>query len=129
MEKNENKELNKDTLVEYDFYKHTLDYIEIGKRIRTERENFEMTREKFSEILNISPYFLGQIERGERKMSFNTLTNLCESLHITIDYLIFGQVNFSNDNNDLYSLLNRCSQKKIKVIKAIVKLILPHLAR
>ena len=69
--------------------KTKIDYERIGNKIRVERENFDMNREKFSEILNLSPYFLGQIERGERKMSITTLINICECLHISIDHLIF----------------------------------------
>jgi len=110
------------------FYKRAVNYVEIGNRIRIERENFDMTREKLSELLNISPNFLGQIERGERKMSINTLINISECLHISIDYLFFEQGNINNENV-LSSLLSRCSEKEINVIEAIIKLILPHLAR
>lgn len=106
-----------------------IDYVKIGNRIRIERENFDMTREKLSEILNISPYFLGQIERGERKMSINTLINLAECLHISIDYLFFEQVNNNTNNNVLYSLINKCSEKEVKVIEGLIKLLLPHLTR
>ena len=105
-----------------------IDYAKIGNRIRIERENFDMTREKLSELLNLSPYFIGQIERGERKMSINTLINISECLHISIDYLIFGQGN-NNSTNELYLLLNKCSEKEVHVIKLIIKVILPHIAR
>ena len=110
------------------FCKRVVNYVEIGNRIRIERENFDMTREKLSELLNISPNFLGQIERGERKMSINTLINISECLHISIDYLFFERENINN-SNVLHSLINRCSEKEVNVIEAIIKLILPHLAR
>ena len=112
-----------------------INYVKIGNRIRIEREKFDMTREYLSEILNISPYFLGQIERGERKMSINTLINLSECLHISIDYLFFEGVhtnttNNINSNNDvLNSLISKCSEKELKVIEGLIKLILPHLTR
>jgi len=105
-----------------------INYAKIGNRIRIERENFDMTREKLAELLNISPNFLGQIERGERKMSISTLINISECLHISIDYLFFEEENIENDNV-LHSLLNKCSKKEAKVIEDIIKLILPHLAR
>ena len=105
-----------------------ISYAGIGNRVRIERENFDMTRDKLSELLNLSPYFLGQIERGERKMSINTLINISECLHISIDYLIFGQGN--TDNSDvLQSLLNRCSEKEVNLIEDIIKFILPHFTR
>jgi transcriptional regulator with XRE-family HTH domain len=119
-----------------------VNYVEIGNKIRIERENFDMSREKFAEILNLSPYFLGQIERGERKMSINTLIKISECLHISIDSLFFEQVNNNNNNNNtnnnnnnnnnntiLHSLINRCSEKEVNVIEGLIKLLLPHLAR
>jgi len=56
--------------------KKGVNYREVGDRIREEREKFEMSREKFAELLNLSPFFVGQIERGERKMSISTLINI-----------------------------------------------------
>lgn len=109
--------------------KNEINYVEIGNRIRLEREKFDMTREKLAELLNLSPYFLGQIERGERKMSISTLINISECLHISIDYLFFEQVNTNTNNNVLHSLINKCSEKEINVIEGLIKLLLPHLAR
>ncbi|MBU3181620.1 helix-turn-helix domain-containing protein [Clostridium psychrophilum] len=106
-----------------------VNYVKIGNRIRIEREKFDMTREKFSELLNLSPYFLGQIERGERKMSINTLINISECLHISIDSLFFEQINANTNNDVLHSLINKCSEKEVKVIEGLIKLLLPHLSR
>ena len=110
-----------------------INYVEIGNRIRLERDKFDMTREKLAELLNLSPYFLGQIERGERKMSISTLINISECLHISIDYLFFEQVNINtnnnNNNNVLHSLIDKCSEKEVNVIEGLIKLLLPHLAR
>ena len=109
--------------------KKDINYVKIGNHIRCEREKFDMTRERLSENLDISTYFLGQIERGERNMSVNTLINLCECLHISIDSLFFEEVNINTNNDVLHSLINKCSENEINVIQAIIKLILTHLAR
>jgi len=107
-----------------------IDYVKVGHRLRIERENFNMTREALAELINISPYFLGQIERGERKMSIKTLTAVSQCLHISIDYLIYGSDSAWNNNaDDLYSLLRRCSEMEINVFKTIIKVLLPHLNR
>ena len=37
----------------------------VGERIRSIRESYNMSREKFSEIIDVSEVFLGQIERGK----------------------------------------------------------------
>ena len=48
----------------------------IGNRIRQEREKLNFSREKFAEIVDLSPNFLGQIERGEASMSLDTLVKM-----------------------------------------------------
>jgi transcriptional regulator with XRE-family HTH domain len=109
--------------------KERINYREIGNRIRIEREKFDISREKFAELLNLSPYFVGQIERGERKMSINTLINVSECLHISIDYLIFGETYNDEENDRLDSLISKCSAKEVEVIEEVIKIILPHIAR
>ena len=109
---------------------NTINYVKIGFQIKSEREKFGMTREDFSRILDISSYFLGQVERGDRRMSVNGYINVCECLHISMDSLFSKQVNINTNNtNDIYSLLNKCSEKEIIVIESIIKSILPHLIR
>ena len=52
--------------------------LEVGERIRSIRENLKMNREMFSEMIDISDVFLGQIERGERSLSIKTLSKIVE---------------------------------------------------
>jgi len=109
--------------------KKKINYREIGDKIRTEREKFGVSREKLAELINLSPFFVGQIERGERKMSINTLINVSECLHISIDYLFFGEVYKEVEETELHSLIRRCSEKEVRVIEEITKIILPHISR
>lgn len=57
-----------------------MDYKDFGQRVRLARKERGMTQEQLSEQLNISPSFLGHIERGTRVPSLDTLTNLCNVL-------------------------------------------------
>ena len=109
--------------------KKNVNYIEVGDRIRIEREKFDISREKFAELLELSPFFVGQIERGERNMSINTLINVAQCLHVSIDYLIFGEFEKAEDNNSFQYLISKCSEKEIKVIEEVTKIILPHFTR
>ena len=49
------------------------DDINTGERLRGIRESMKMNREEFSEKIDITDSFLGQIERGERALSVKTL--------------------------------------------------------
>lgn len=110
-------------------YMKKVNFKDVGERIRTEREKLQVSREKFAELLNLSPFFVGQIERGERKMSISTLISVSECLHISIDYLIFGEVYKADKDNNLQYLLSSCSSKEIKVIEEITKIILPYITK
>ena len=67
------------------------DDIEIGERLRSIRESMHMTREKFSEKIDITDSFLGQIERGERALSVRTLRKVVKYTGVSADYLLFGK--------------------------------------
>ena len=70
--------------------KELTDEIKIGDRIRQVRESLGMTRDNLSEHIDITPYFLGQIERGERNMSIKTLIKISRCLNVSIDFLVYG---------------------------------------
>lgn len=76
--------------------------IDIGERLRGIRENMNMTREKFSEKIDITDTFLGQIERGERSLSAKTLKKVVRYTGVSADYLLFGK----NSNNDTIQKIN-----------------------
>ena len=67
------------------------DDIDIGERLRGIREGMQMTREEFSEKIDITDSFLGQIERGERSLSVKTLKKVVKYTGVSADYLLFGK--------------------------------------
>ena len=81
--------------------------IEIGERIRKIREGLKMNREKFSEMIDISDVFLGQIERGERSLSLKTLCRIVTFTGASTDYLLFG----NDENNSTINKINRILSK------------------
>lgn len=80
-----------------------LDNIKIGERIRGIRENLKMSRETFSEMIDISDVFLGQIERGERSLSTKTLYKIVKFTGNSSDYILFGK----KDSNEIILKIDR----------------------
>lgn len=78
------------------------DNIEIGERLRGIRESMHMTREEFSEKIDITDSFLGQIERGERALSVRTLRKVVKYTGVSADYLLFGK----DTNNETIQKIN-----------------------
>ena len=65
--------------------------VEIGKRVREQRNLMGYTREQFAEALDISERFATDIELGNRGMSFTTLIRVCELLSVSSDYILMGK--------------------------------------
>ena len=60
----------------------------LGERIKMERLNKKLTQEKLAEMANLSVSFLGQIERGDRKPSLETVVKISNVLDISVDILL-----------------------------------------
>ncbi len=94
--------------------------LEIGERVRKIREELCMSREKFSEMIDISSVFLGQIERGERLLSIKTLSKIVSYTGCSADYILYG----NESNNKIISKINKiladCSNITLEYIYNII---------
>lgn len=66
----------------------SLDYYEIGKKIKKCREDLGLSQEAAAELCGISPSFYSNIERGVKIMSLETFTSICSAFSISADYLL-----------------------------------------
>ena len=64
---------------------------EMGLRIRNERLKNKLTIEKLCEMLEVSPSFIGLVERGESGISLEKLYKLSEIFHVSTDYILMGE--------------------------------------
>ena len=97
------------------------DNIKIGERIRKIREDLKMSREKFSEMLDISEVFLGQLERGERSLSTKTLVKIVSSTGISSDFILFGTQTPNTTISKINKILNRCSDDVLDYIYNLIR--------
>lgn len=65
-----------------------MDYVLLGKRVRIRRKVLELTQEELAEKINVCTSFIGHIERGTRKLSVETLYDLCKALDTSADFLL-----------------------------------------
>lgn len=75
-----------------------MDYIYLGKRIREERLKAHLTQEQLAEFSDISLSYMGQIERGERKVTLETLLRICKCLKVSVDFLLNDTYKADEDN-------------------------------
>ena len=63
----------------------SINYLEIGARIRRQREQIGLTQEQLGEACDLSTSFVGHIERGSRKLSVESLFRIASVLGISTD--------------------------------------------
>ena len=96
------------------------DNIIIGEKIRKVREDLKMSREKFSEMIDISDVFLGQLERGERSLSTKTLVKIVNYTGLSADFFLFGYTTSNTTINKINRILNKCSDDVINYIYELI---------
>lgn len=60
-----------------------MNYLALGKRIRSYRRNLRFTQEQLAEKAGVSLSFIGHIERGTRKASLETLVGISNALNVS----------------------------------------------
>lgn len=106
-----------------------IDYAEIGARIRDTRIMQKLTQEEASEMCDITSSFYGNIERGDKKMSVETLIKISTGLGISTDSLLFGDI--SQRKEQLSYILGQIRgntdekqfEKYLEVIKTLATII------
>ena len=108
---------------------------ELGVRIKQCRMAKQLTQEKLAELIDVSPHYIYEIEKGLKCMSLSTLIDISSALNISTDYLLFGVINrFPQDEHEepeifdqLYFMLANISSKKRENIMEVLKLLLPYI--
>lgn len=101
----------------------------LGKRIREERSKIGLTQEKLAEFADISPAYMGRIERGERNITVKTLVRIANALGTTIDYLLKDTIEVEDDSQVkqwLQLTADRTDKEKQMAID-VIKVMFGHL--
>ena len=98
--------------------------IEIGQRLRQRRQELGLTREKMSELADIGSGYYGQLEVGTSQMSIDTLVKLSRSMHLPMEYILFGEGPPPGDTSAVLDLLRRCTPRELKLAEEVLKLFL-----
>lgn len=98
--------------------------IEIGQRLRKRRTELGLSREKMSELADIGAGYYGQLEVGTSQMSIDTLIKLSRSMHLPMEYIIFGTEYEPSDTDAVVDLLKRCTPRELKLAEDVLKIFL-----
>lgn len=96
----------------------SINYNDIGKRIKLERKKRSITQEKLAENANISVVHMSNIENGNTKLSLPALVNIANTLNCGLDVLLCSNLrnNKAPASELLSDLLDDCTQNERTVI-------------
>ncbi len=73
--------------------------IKIGQKLKTKREEMNLSQSEFSELLNMSTSAYNRLERGETSANFEQLANISDILKIPIQEFLPEFSNLYSQNH------------------------------
>lgn len=96
-----------------------LQYQALGLKIREVRKSRNLSQEKLSELVGISPNYLSRVETNNGGIiSLPTLVKVCNALSVSMDYMLSDSLTLTD--TDLLNL-NALSEDDKRYITAIIK--------
>ncbi len=105
--------------------------VEIGRRIRTYRIDQKLSQEELAEKCGLHPTYIGQVERGEKNATIESISKISAGLSVPLD-VFFEKIddydgNCSNNCNypsiayEMVQSVPKITQEKlIEVLKLII---------
>lgn len=103
----------------------------IGMNIRKNRLLKRISQEKLAEMADITPNFVGMIERGEKKPSLETFIKILNALGASADVILCDVINDDYKVKDslLHEKLSKLSEEDRRKIYDVVDTMISHSKR
>ncbi|MCI9978448.1 XRE family transcriptional regulator [Clostridioides difficile] len=100
-----------------------LDFRAIGQRIKIARIKKRLTQDTVSELINITPSHMSNIETGKSTVSLQTLVAIANVLNVSLDELLCDTILDSKIvfEKELSDILKDCNDYEIRVLVDILK--------
>jgi len=104
--------------------------VEIGQRIRNYRLQQKLSQEELAEKCGLHPTYIGQVERGEKNATIESISKIASGLNISLSMLFEHIEDYEKNNSNYpsiaYSLVQSVSEsnqeKIVKIIQTILEL-------
>ena len=97
----------------------------IGSNIRTARMRANLTQEKMSEMIGVTPQYLSDLERGLVGTSIATLIRICTELNVSSDFILFGSSRDADTTNStLIEKIQRLPKYKADMVETSLNILL-----
>ena len=100
-----------------------LDYKAIGKRIKIQRIQREMTQEKLAELTGLSNPHISNVETGSTQVSLKSLIAIANALEITPDVLLCDNIRYGKHifKNAVMEAVDDCDEVEIRIMADMVQ--------
>lgn len=95
----------------------------IGNNVRFIRKSNKLSQEKFAELLDLSPQFISDLERGIQGISLTTMVKICNTMKCSPMVVLSNLIEFDNYNNEMDNFIN-LSEKNQEIVKTIISALL-----
>ena len=103
---------------------------EIGKRIRNYRTQLKLSQEELAERCSLHPTYIGQVERGEKNATLESISKIAAGLNVPLSALFENlegtatvERSCAGEAYDLIQALPIDSQEKVlDILRAILEL-------
>jgi len=101
----------------------SVDYTNIGKRIKEIRISKDMSQEKLSELADVSVPHMSHIETGATKLGLPTIVRIANVLESSVDELLCGSLMRGKAvlQNEYTEMLSDCSVEEVRLITDMAK--------
>ena len=99
------------------------DYKALGKWIRIARINADMTQDRLSTMLEMSPSHMSNIETGSTRISLTALVSIANALGVTVDDLLYDSIVHARPQleRDIQQIVDSCDDYELRVVKDITQ--------
>ena len=97
-----------------------MDLKTVGQNIKKYRIEKGIKQEALAEMADLTPNYIGMLERGDKTPSLNTLVNIANALGITSDMLLCYEIKSSL----VLDKINNLPPKEQKRIYAVIETLL-----
>ncbi len=94
-----------------------------GRRIRAQRKRLGFSQEQLAEKCDLHPTYIGQLERGEKNASLETIMSVSKGLCIAPSVLFenMSALNVKTTAEEIYDLVLEMSAREQKAVLDIIK--------
>ncbi|MGN0243248.1 MAG: helix-turn-helix domain-containing protein [Lachnospiraceae bacterium] len=95
----------------------------LGARIRNYRKQANLTQEELAELACVHSTYIGQLERGEKNATVDTIVKISRALHIPPETLFSKIIVLDNQNSisaECYELINSLPEKEQEQMLSII---------